>query len=691
MMKLRLQKSKNLSNILSLIVLFTMTLPFQMKATTKTWIAGTGNWTVASNWSPAGVPKAGDIAIIPAKNAAQVKCVVTVAKGLVYNVEQLVLNGGSLTMNSGSRLNINGTTQDGFVVTEGSVFLNKGTLKIDNVGLNGISTLGTMGRSTFTNEGAIRIGELGRIGAEGIRLTRTDFTNTAGGKIFIDNTFDVDNSGTGFALVLTASSIFNNIGEITLGGTNAVARGIDSPNPIINDGTLTFGNIEKDGVSAQTTIINNSTIDVLDQVQFPLEMNGTIENLGLLSIDGKFNNNGTVNNNSFLTVYPTGNFIDKGIFMNDAAIRNYGLISIEKSKTFNMTGIAFFFNEASGIVNVEGVVNIAAGGLFDSFGTTQGDWNIIENGLITSQINSKIAPGIGLNMPVGAGNGIGMLTTNGDLDLMAGTLDIEAQGATFPNYDRLRVNGNVTITAESKLVMVHGFVNGVVNGVKYKPVTGDEITVIRSNTLLSDANKFLPANINIPSGWEVFYNQPQAGDVTLRFNQLLPVELLSFKAANKGVTNLVTWETASEITNKGFEVQRKDEQGNWTTLGFVKGNGVASVYNYTDNNPLSISYYRLNQIDHDGKSELSKVVSVIKQRKLEVSMYPNPTYGKVTVQLEKEGTGVVTVYNIVGQVMMANQVLSTVGEVDLSGLTRGTYILEVKSEGAVSRTKVVKQ
>jgi hypothetical protein len=682
MMKLHLQKSKNFQFILSLIVLFTM--PFQMKATTKTWIAGTGNWTVPSNWSPAGVPTQSDIAIIPAKNAAQVKCVVTVAKGLINKVEQLVLNGGSLILNSGSRLSISGSSQDGFVVTEGSVFLNKGTLKIDNVGLNGISTLGSMGTSIFTNESVIRIGETGRIGGEGIRLTSTEFTNTIAGRIFIDNTFDVDNAGTGFALVLTPTSVFTNVGEITLGGTNEVARGIDSPNPFINDGTLTFGYVNSEGVSIRTTITNNGTIDVkYEQSPSGLDVNGTIDNIGFMSLDGKINNNGTTTNTGFITIFPTGGFIQKGTFTSEASIRNYGLVSIEKTKVFNMTGTAFFYNEASGIVNVEGEVNIAAGGEFESFGTTQGDWNIMKNGLFTSLINSKIAPGIGLNMT--EGNGIGLLTTNGDLDLMASMLDIEAQNAAFPNYDRLRVDGNVTISPDSKLHLAYRELNGVM----YKPVTGDEITVIRSNS--SVTTTFAPANISIPSGWEVFYNQPQVGDVTLRFNELLPVELLSFKAVNKGASNLLTWETATEITNKGFEVQRQNEQGDWTILGFVKGKGFASVYNFTDNNPLSISYYRLNQVDNDGKSELSKVVSVTKERKLNVQMYPNPTYGKVTIQLEKEGNAAVTVYNMVGQMVISNVNMTTVGEVDLSGLTRGTYIVEIKFEGNVSRMKVVKQ
>jgi Secretion system C-terminal sorting domain len=684
MMKLRLQKSKNLQHILSLIVLITMILPFQMKAGTVTWIGGTGNWTVKTNWSPARVPLITDIVEIPAKNAALVNSVVTVPKGIIVKAEQLILNGGSLTLNGASRLAISGSIGDGFILTAGSVFLNRGTLEIDNVALNGISALGMLAPSTFTNEGTIRIGggKSGKIGSQGIRLMSTVFTNKSAGRIFIDNTFDPDGTG-GFALTLTPTSVFSNVGEITLGGTVSVARGIDSPNPFINDGILTFGFVDLDGVTAQTTITNNGTIDV--SLESVVEMNGTIDNFGFVTLDGKMNNNGTVNNSSFMTVFPEGSFIDKGIFMSDASIRNYGLVSIEKTKTFNMTNTAFFFNEASGIVNVEGVVDIAAGGDFDSFGTTQGDWNILKNGLFSSQVTSRIAPGTGLKMP--AGNGIGLLTTNGNLDLMMGTLDVEAQGATFPDYDRLRVVGNVTISPDSKLKMVHGELNGVM----YKPVTGDEITVIRSNSKLDATNKFLLANVSIPSGWEIFYNQPMDGDVTLRFNELLPVELLSFKAANKGASNLLTWETASEITNKGFEVQRKNEQGDWTTLGFVKGNGVASVYNYTDIDPLSISYYRLNQIDLDGKSELSNVVSVIKQRKLEVSVYPNPTYGKVTVKLEKEGNAAVTVYNMVGQTVITNVNMTTVGEVDLSGLTRGTYIVEVKSEGTVSRMKVVKQ
>jgi Secretion system C-terminal sorting domain len=712
MMKLRLQKSKSLQNILTFILLIgTLSMPFEIKAdnvkenkslnsatitaVTKTWIGGTGNWNVKANWSPAGVPTDKDVVEIPAKNAALVNCVVTVPKGFWAKAEELILNGGSLTLNGASRLSINGSIEDGFVVTQGSLFLNKGTLEVDNVALNAISTLGSTGTSTFTNEGTIRIGSRGIIGAQGIRLMKTTFTNTIAGRIFIDNTFDVDQNGeTGFALILTAASVFHNEGEITLGGTNSVAHGIDSPIDFINDGILTFTNVDKDGVSAQTTIINNGTIDV--SVGSVVEVKGTINNLGFMTLDGKIIIDqsidpvslniikGAINNSGFITVFPDGSIIDKGVFTSEASIRNYGLISIAKSEIFDMTGTAFLYNESTGIVNVEGQVNIALGGEFNSFGTTQGDWNILKNGAFNSEINSRIAPGTGLNLP--AGNGVGLLTANGSLDLMAGMLDIEAQGATAPLYDVLKITGSVTITPDSKLSLMYGEHNGTM----YAPADKDEITVIKSTTPVT--GRFAASNILLPSsGWVVKYDYPAVGDVTLTYDILLPVELLSFKATNKGATNLLTWETASEILNKGFEVQRKNEQGEWDILGFVKGNGKPSVYNFTDNDPLSISYYRLRQVDHDGNSELSKIVSVTKLRKLEVQVYPNPTYGKVTVQLTKEADAAITVYNMIGQTVITNVHMTTVGEVDLSGLTRGTYIVEIKSEGAISRMKVVKQ
>jgi hypothetical protein len=685
MMKLHLQKSMILKQVLPLILLIsTLFTPYNMKAdnnkesstnksfspppVVKTWVGGTGNWNVPANWSPAGIPTATQVVEITGAASK-----VTVPKGYWARAQQITLDGCSFTLNSTSRLTINGSAGDGLLMNQGTILLNRGTLEIDNVALNGISTVGSTGTSTFTNDGTIKIGSRGGIVGKGIRLLSASFTNTLAGRLFIDHT---DND---FALMVMPSSNLSNEGEISLGTVNEVYQGIDSPNDFINKGLLKFGIILTEGVSAQTKIVNTvlGTIDVTTTCT--LAMDGIIDNQGYMTIDGTLNNNGSMTNSGFLTIFPGGELMDLGDFMSEGAIRNWGVLSIEPTKTFDMTSISSFTNENTGILNVEGNVNIASGGSFISTGTTQGNFHIYQSSDFTHDVNSRIAPGTDWRQPLD--NGIGMLTSNGSLDLMSGMLDIGANGSTPALYDYLTVVGSVTIGASSKLQLVYG------GG--WTPVTGDEITVIKSSSPVT--GRFAAANLLIPSGWTVRYDYPATGDVTLTYVQVLPVELVSFKAVNKGVSNLLTWETASELGNKGFEVQRKNEQGDWTVMGFVKGNGVASVYNFTDNDPLSISYYRLRQVDHDGKSEMSNIVSVTKERKLNVQVYPNPTHGKVTVQLANEAKAAITVYNLVGQVVIANEVMSTMGELDLSGLARGTYIVEIKSEGSIARQKIVKQ
>jgi Secretion system C-terminal sorting domain len=679
MMKLRLQKSI----ILPLFLLISsLIMPYNLKAVTKTWIGLTGNWNVPSKWSPAGIPSSTDVVVISGATS-----IVTVPKGYWARAQQVTLSGCSLTLNGTSRLSVNNSAFNGFQMNQGTIFRNKGILEIDNVMLNAISTVGTGTESSFINEGTIKIGSRGSIGATGVFLTNTVFANLQAGRIFVD-AIGLEQ----YAMIIASSSNFSNEGEINFGSAATVERGIDNEGPadFTNNGTITFTNVSDEGISARTKVINNGTIAVAETCT--LQLDGSIRNEadGYITIDGTVNINtqtvgstttvGSISNFGFLTIFPSGKLIDNANFMSEGFIRNFGILSVQTGKTFSMTGSATFFNEITGVLNVAGSVNINAGFTFNSIGTTQGDFNIYQNGDFISDVNSRIAPGTELGNA--ATNGIAKLTTNGNLDLMSGMLDIEANGADSPSlYDYLNVVGSFTIGASSKLKVVHG------GG--YVPVTGDEITVVKSVGAVTGT--FATANIDIPSGWKVRYDYPATGDVTLTYIQILPVELLSFKAANKGVSNLLTWETASEITNAGFEVQRKGEQGEWAVLGFVKGNGAPSVYNFTDNNPLSISYYRLRQVDHDGKSELSKVVSVVKERKLYVQIYPNPTAGRVSIKLEAEANADVTVFNLVGQVVMANEKVTTVGEIDLSGLARGTYIVEIKSEGVVARQKVVKQ
>jgi len=92
----------------------------------------------------------------------------------------------------------------------------------------------------------------------------------------------------------------------------------------------------------------------------------------------------------------------------------------------------------------------------------------------------------------------------------------------------------------------------------------------------------------------------------------LPVEFISFTATCNGSKNTLTWQTASEINNKGFEVEKSSDAQDWEPIGFVEGHGNSNsllTYSFDDMNPYHPStYYRLVQIDYDGQSKYSQIV-----------------------------------------------------------------------------------
>ena len=95
----------------------------------------------------------------------------------------------------------------------------------------------------------------------------------------------------------------------------------------------------------------------------------------------------------------------------------------------------------------------------------------------------------------------------------------------------------------------------------------------------------------------------------------LPVELTSFSAsvANGSTVNL-TWKTATEVNNYGFDVERSTGNSNWQKIGFVAGSGNSNSpkdYSFTDNPSGATSFsYRLKQIDVGGSFQYYDPVTV---------------------------------------------------------------------------------
>ncbi|MBL0176058.1 MAG: T9SS type A sorting domain-containing protein [Ignavibacteria bacterium] len=122
----------------------------------------------------------------------------------------------------------------------------------------------------------------------------------------------------------------------------------------------------------------------------------------------------------------------------------------------------------------------------------------------------------------------------------------------------------------------------------------------------------------------------------------LPVELVAFSGRHAGGVTALRWTTASELNNTGFVVERATDGRRWDSISFVPGHFSSDLrhdYEYQDIVPaelipLPMLWYRLRQVDRDGRVEYSQIVRVSLPSATAVAVlhapYPNP-FARVTV------------------------------------------------------------
>ncbi len=116
---------------------------------------------------------------------------------------------------------------------------------------------------------------------------------------------------------------------------------------------------------------------------------------------------------------------------------------------------------------------------------------------------------------------------------------------------------------------------------------------------------------------------------------LLPVRLLSFAAVKDGNTVKVSWKSAEEINSSEYIVQRSADGISFTNIGTITAKGFASDYSFTDANPLTGSnFYRLKQVDKDGKFVYSKVVKINFTKLPGIRISPNPASSYIYLSLK---------------------------------------------------------
>lgn len=162
----------------------------------------------------------------------------------------------------------------------------------------------------------------------------------------------------------------------------------------------------------------------------------------------------------------------------------------------------------------------------------------------------------------------------------------------------------------------------------------------------------------------------------------LPVELTFFKGEMTENGTLLTWQTATEEINEGFEVQRSVDGQEWEILDFVYGNGTTvdvQDYDYLDTNPLEgRSYYRLKQIDFDGQFEYSDIIEVSLDAFANdlTTIYPTVVSDILSIE---GGSGKLLIYNNVGQPVTSVVNYNDQTNLNVGNLPNGQYFLRLIS------------
>jgi len=206
-------------------------------------------------------------------------------------------------------------------------------------------------------------------------------------------------------------------------------------------------------------------------------------------------------------------------------------------------------------------------------------------------------------------------------------------------------------------------------------------------------------SIAIDSSGYIFAGTNQQG-IFRTAGRTVPVELISFTAEVSNKNVILSWITATETNNYGFEIERKQSSIDWAKIGFIQGNGTTikrNIYNYADENiETGEYYYRLKQIDYDGSFEYSPTVQI----KIEViydfnleQNYPNPFNPGTSINYSIRERGLVTlkVYDILGKEVVTlineNQEAGNYSvQFNASHLPSGIYFYRLKS-GSFSSTK----
>lgn len=182
-----------------------------------------------------------------------------------------------------------------------------------------------------------------------------------------------------------------------------------------------------------------------------------------------------------------------------------------------------------------------------------------------------------------------------------------------------------------------------------------------------------------------------------------PVTMTSFNGKFSNGQAVLDWKTSQEFNSDRFEVYKSNDGQSFSYLGSVKSAGNSNMtknYSYTDNQPGTSQYvyYRLKQVDFDGKFVYTNVVKITTGTKASLEVYPNPfsSYFTASFTANKTADATMIVRNSIGQPVMQKSIKTIKGSNsvnvnNISSLKAGIYYVTISNDDINYNIKLQKQ
>jgi uncharacterized repeat protein (TIGR03803 family) len=185
---------------------------------------------------------------------------------------------------------------------------------------------------------------------------------------------------------------------------------------------------------------------------------------------------------------------------------------------------------------------------------------------------------------------------------------------------------------------------------------------------------------------------------------VLPLKLSEFNARFFQTDGELSWKTENEINTLSFDIERSTDGISFIAIGneIAANTSGVHLYNYTDKNISAIGvpllYYRLKQKDNNGRFTYSRIITLfINAGKETVTIYPNPVTNEshfiIRINQAEKIEGRITDNS--GRVIKKQQWNIQAGSsslsLDIAGLAKGIYTLELEGERTHEKKQFVKQ